>query len=266
MTESPAKSLHNLLEIMSSIYPDALDFQQIIGADKIDADITGGTLAFLLREELVEESGFQYKYRISEKGKKLLAEKNSGPAELDEEVAEKLMPALQPHDWKEKDKCIWKNILDQGEDLPLLSVGQDLPETFEPLPQTANNSEHAELFFKAALKNIQKVEVPVNEVDLKEFKLVVVTGNYYAAEKIFDKIFMHAIQKQQNWPMLAVAVPRKGTLYAIDGVSPPEIMRKFLLIAAMKFNEQEASKPLASTVFIVQDGEIRGVIQPVDPA
>jgi uncharacterized protein YtpQ (UPF0354 family) len=95
-----------------------------------------------------------------------------------------------------------------------------------------------------------------------DFVMTVVGGNYYAAEKILDKNFMNDIQQKHGYEMLAVGIPRKGTMYITNGILSLESTSAFMKVVAMKFNEKEQTKPISTTIFIVQDGEISGVIQP----
>ena len=62
--------------------------------------------------------------------------------------------------------------------------------------------------------------------------------------------------------MLAVGIPRKGTMYITNGILSVESTSKFMQVVAMKFNEKEQTKPISNTIFIVQDGAVSGVIQP----
>jgi hypothetical protein len=185
---------------------------------------------------------------------------------LNEDIEKIMMPSIQPFNWEHKDKIICKPILNYGDavgqQFPLLTIGMDKPEQFEPLQKTPNNEKFYELFHKAAMKNISSVEIPTQEFNAEDFKVIIVAGNYYAAEKIFDKEFMKEIQKKNGYDMLAVSLPRKGTMYMTNGILQPESLRKFMAFTEMKFREDEKTKPISKLIFIVQDGEISGIIQP----
>ena len=185
---------------------------------------------------------------------------------LNEDIEKIMMPSIQPFNWEHKEKIICQPLLNNGsatgENIPLISIGMDKPEQFEPLQKTPGNEKYFHLFYAAAMRNICNIEIPVTDFDASGFAITIVSGNYYATEKILDKDFMKQIQKKYDYNMLAVSLPRKGTMFITNGILQPEYMQNFMAFTAMKFGENEKTKPISKTVFIVQDGEISGIIQP----
>lgn len=257
-------TISQLLQLLAAVGPTPMNFSNILGADKIDEDIKSGTLAMLLREGMIEQAGQKYHYKISEKGKQWI---ESGAEDgLDDEIDRMMRPSLQPHNWEHKNIMLYEDILKNSSamkaDIPILCFGMDKPDMFEPLQKTPNNEKYFKLFKDAAIKNIVKEQVTVNDVGMGDFTMTVVSGSYYAAEKILDKEFMKKIQQERNYPMLAVGLPRKGTLFIANGVLPPETIGKFIQVIGFKYGENEPAKPLSKTAFIVQQGELSGIISP----
>jgi predicted transcriptional regulator len=256
-----------LLEILSVLDPEPMDFSNILGTDNIDEEIKSGNISVLLKEGLIETTNRKYHYKISAKGKQWIESGgSSGDSGLDEEIDKIMRPSLQPYNWEHKNimihEGIFKNSTQMGGDIPILCFGMDKPEMFEPIQKTPNNEKYYDLFKASAMRNIIKEKVSVNDVKMGEFTMTVVTGGYYAAEKVFDKEFMKKIQKDHNYPMLAVGLPRKATMYITNGILPPETLGKFIQVIGFKYAENEPTKPLSKTAFIVQEGELSGVITP----
>jgi hypothetical protein len=250
-----------LLEILATLHPESMDFSNALGKDEVAEDVKSGTTFYLLKGGLIERHGKEkYRYRITEKGKQMV--ESADTPKLDAAIEKLMMPSLQPFNWEHKDVLFCEPLLKHGENIPLITIGADRPEMFEPLQRTPNNEKHYDLFRAAAFRNITKIDLKTQDVKMGDFVMTVVVGSYYAAEKILDKNFMFDIQKKHDYHMLAVALPRKGTMYVTNGILQPQVMGKFMQVAAMKFGENEQTKPLSTTIFIVQDGEISGVIQP----
>jgi hypothetical protein len=264
-TKNPqSNAAAQLLQVLAAIDPVPMDFSNILGKEHVDEDIRSGTTAWLLSEGLIEEAGKKYNYRITAKGRQRAEGGDS--QEPDEDVERYLMPSLQPHNWEHRQHMVNEPLLEHGTkmgaDIPLLTIGMDKPDVFDPIHKTPNNEKNYAVYRAAAMKNITRLDVKRGDVDMGSFRMTVVTGSYYAAEKVFDKEYMRRIQADLGVPMLAVGLPRKGTMYITNGILPPDDLGKFMQVIGFKYSENEQTKPLSRTVFIVQDGTLNGVIQP----
>lgn len=199
-----------------------------------------------------------FHFSITEKGK------NAVTTKVDfENGAAVLMPVIKPWDWNKLDVVLHESLFSEKgyyKDLPQVIYGYDSQDSFSPI-LISNLSTTLEDSKVTALKNLTNHKVVKEQVDMGDFKLTCCTGSYYAAEKILDVEFMKLIQQELGAKLLVASIPRRGTLYISNGVQSPEVFKKFELVTAMKFGENENSEPVSKRLFIVADGKLEGVIE-----
>ncbi|NME69847.1 hypothetical protein [Flammeovirga aprica] len=182
--------------------------------------------------------------------------------DLDEEN-KVLMPSIKTHDDMSVPMSMHESLLNGGEameKIPYITYGYDTPEAFVAI-QKGDDTLSLEELRERSIKNLSNIEVDIKQFDLSGIPMIVCAGNYYASEKILDHQFMLQMQEKLNAELLAVSMPRKGFMFIIDGAPTPEVFKKFIMITSMKYIEDENTKPLSTKVFVVQDGELSGLIQ-----
>ncbi len=180
-----------------------------------------------------------------------------------ETTEEVLMPSLKPAGDASRDAVMQQPLLKAtvpGNDIPFICYGIDTPDRFIPL-RPGDSPDPLAKIHDACVVNLKTVLPVIHEADMGGFKMLLVTGHYYACEKILDPGFMKKMQLQLGADMLAVSLPRKGTMYVTSGIMETGLLRKFEQITAMKYGENEQAPAMSKTVFTVQDGELVGIIK-----
>jgi hypothetical protein len=176
------------------------------------------------------------------------------------------MLTFKPHDWDARSEVVCRPLLEHAAEmdarLPLIAYGEDLPNSFALFKKDGQRELAMEELHARTLPRLRAVKVELVDVDLGDLKLLVATGDYYAAEKLLDQDFMSSMHARLEAPLLATGVPRKGVLMMVSGLNPPETMAKFMAIVGMEHAKQDAGQPLSPVVILVQEGRPCGVIKP----
>lgn len=90
--------------------------------------------------------------------------------------------------------------------------------------------------------------------------MLLCADDYFAAETILDSAFLRQAQKRLKAGLLAVGVPRRGLLMAIDGQQPLELLAAFAAGVSAQYHRGE-SAPITPAVFAVADGQVVGMLQ-----
>jgi len=170
-----------------------------------------------------------------------------------------LMPNLKPGDFP-RDHGVCRELLESlpgGARMPLVFVGRDQPNTFAYLPAGSPDVERS---FEEALANLARLDLEAVEHDIAGVEVLVVSGHFYASEKILDETFMKALHQRLHAELLAAAIPHKGVLVVTRQVVPPLVAGFAALAAALHENTQGAP-PLSPVVFLVKDGKVVGHLE-----
>ena len=164
---------------------------------------------------------------------------------------------LKPGDFP-REHGVCRELLEGGKDarMPLVFVGRDQPNSFAYLPA---GSEHVEESFQEALSNLARLELEAVPHEIAGVSMFVVSGHFYASEKILDESFMMGLQRRLGAELLAAAVPYKGLLLVTEQVVPPGIAG-FVAAATVLHGNSEGAPPLSPIVFLVKDGKVVGHI------
>jgi hypothetical protein len=151
--------------------------------------------------------------------------------------------------------------------LPWLAFGYDRPHTFEFLnnDQLGALKKNLEQVEQEATRNVrlrkaswQATPVPLGHAG--EVDVLLCVDDYFAAEKILDAGFLRAAQKQLKIDLLAVGIPRRGFLMAIDGRQSMAILGAFAGAVSAQYHRGD-SPPITPAVFAVVDGKVVGLLQ-----
>lgn len=217
----------------------------------------------LITPGYVDFGSSPFHFRITAKGKTFVESLGDQTPVKPETTEEVLMPSLKPATDASRDAVLQQPLFKSpglDGDIPFISYGIDMPDRFLPL-RPGDSPDTQEEIHRACITNLKTIRPAVHEVDMGGFKMLVCTGDYYTCEKILDPEFMQSLQHRLGAALLAVALPRKGTMYVTSGLQPTEVLGKFELVAAMKYGEQEQAPPLSKTIFTVQDGQLAGIIR-----
>jgi hypothetical protein len=169
-----------------------------------------------------------------------------------------LMPNLKPGDVP-RDHGVCRDLLEGGAvdpRMPIVFVGRDQPNTFAYLPAGSPDVDRS---FTEALANLAHLDLEAAPHEIAGLEVLVVSGHYYASEKILDQAFMMGLQRRLGAELLAAAVPYKGVLLVTHQVVPPAVAG-FMAAAKALFGNTGGAPPLSPVVFLVKDGKVVGHI------
>jgi len=173
------------------------------------------------------------------------------------------MLILKPPGWGQHG--VLSRLLHEGlDDSPLVVVGQDMPNSIAYTTDDDRSPEAIELAFTEAAANVAKIEVEVEALDLEiEMDLLLVHGDFYAAEKILDESFMHSLHARMGQELLAVSVPVRGRLLVTAGVQSPDNLAHMMALTAGIFDKE--ADPISPLVFGVMNGKVSAVMRGESP-
>jgi len=167
---------------------------------------------------------------------------------------------LKPAGWG-TDGMVARKLFDSLPDSPIIVVAQDHPDSVAYSVGTDKTPEEIESMFDEGKGSLAEVEVQIEKLELEvEMDLYLVHGDYYAAEKVLDPMFMMQLHQLLGQELLAVAIPVKGRLFVTAGVQNPDNLAR-LMALAQSVHESEPN-PITPHVFGVMNGEVSALIQP----
>ena len=173
----------------------------------------------------------------------------------------RLMPSLRHRGDVALDEVVWNALLSEPEaiDLPVVVCGVDGETTFGMIRRDAIDRTTAEAM-QAALDNLAEETVEIETLELEELSVRIVTGSFYAAEKLLDRAFMRQLHAELAAPMLVAAVPARGLLVVAPAREDRELIARFVALVGLHF-EESGGRAISSSVMLVTDGRVAGFVQ-----
>ncbi|HTL33481.1 MAG TPA: hypothetical protein VL326_10165 [Kofleriaceae bacterium] len=181
-------------------------------------------------------------------------------------TASRLMPSLRHRADIELDEVTWRPLLDDASpvDLPVVVCGVDGENTFGMLRREAL-PKPADLAFADALSNLADEEVEIDELEVGGLPLAVVTGSFYAAEKLLDRAFMATLHPLLDAELLIAATPARGCLLVTAAVDDAPSLSKFAAIVRAR-HADAGGRAISPAMLLVERGEVAGYVRgPGDP-
>lgn len=184
---------------------------------------------------------------------------------------ERIMVSLKPADWPMRDQAysipIFEGTSSSEEplgDVPIVVYGADMPQTFGTFMREADPQRDIDVLHADALENLAAIEVTIDVLDLDGLQLFVVSGDYFACEKVLDPGFMQQMHERVGTELLAVGVPVKGRMFVTNAVQDPQQILGFAAIVEGQFREGEGA-PISPLPLLVSEGRIVGVLRLGEP-
>jgi hypothetical protein len=174
-----------------------------------------------------------------------------------------ILPSLRSRGDAVHQSLLWTPLLEVESDLvPVIAYGND-SETAFGLLTSPNSDGRLDELRSAALANIraQEVEVEVQSSGDGDH-VAVVSGSFFATEKLLDPAFMRAQAARLGTDLLAVGVPRRGLMLLAPATSPA-LVSSLMTVVAREY-EQGASRGISPLLLVVQDGNVVGLARPGD--
>jgi hypothetical protein len=178
----------------------------------------------------------------------------------------RLMPSLRSRTDIELDEVVWRPIVDdQGPlDLPVVVCGIDGESTFGMIRREAM-AKSIDAAFDEALVNLGDEEVQCEEIEIAGLSVIMVSGNFYAAEKILDREFMQSLHEQLDSELLAASTPSRGCLLVTADYHDNMSLARFSAIAHAR-HEDGGGRGISPAVLLVERGRVAGYVRgPGDP-
>jgi hypothetical protein len=175
-------------------------------------------------------------------------------------AAGRLMPSLRHRRDVVLDEVVWKPVvaddLSAPHDLPIVVCGVDGESTFgmlrrEALPKPPDAA------LAEAIANVAAEQV---QCDIVGDSIIVVTGSFYAAEKLLDREFMRTLHRDLGADLLAVATPARGCLLVGALDDEPATIARFAGLARAR-HDNSGGRSISPAVMLVADGRVAGYVR-----
>lgn len=181
-------------------------------------------------------------------------------------ASSRLMPSLRQRADIELDEVTWRPLIDDSSpiDLPVVVCGVDGENTFGMLRREAL-PRPADLAFGEAIANLAEERVEVDELEVGGVPIAVVTGSFYAAEKLLDPAFMATLHPLLDAELLIAATPARGCLLVTAAVDDPPSLSRFAAIVRAR-HADAGGRAISPAMLLVSRGEVAGYVRgPGDP-
>ena len=172
----------------------------------------------------------------------------------------RLMPSLRDRRSVELDEVVWRSLLadDTPTDLPIVVCGIDGETTFGMIRREALEGSSDDAMARA-LASLADEHPTVEDARFGELRMIVVSGSYYAAEKLLDRAFMRRLHARLAADVLCAAVPARGLLVVTTAELAPAELAKLAALVEARF-EEAGGRAISPTLVLVRDGAPSGYV------
>ena len=176
----------------------------------------------------------------------------------------RLMPSLRDRREVVLDEIVWRPVVsdDAPADLPIVVCGIDGESTFGMLRKEAL-PKPPEAALAEAYANLAAESVQCDELAAGDSRIIVVTGSFYAAEKVLDREFMRSLHDDLGADLLAAAAPARGCLLVGTITDEPSSIARFAELARARHDES-GGRSISPAVLLVSDGRVAGYVRGPD--
>ncbi len=181
---------------------------------------------------------------------------------------EVLFPILKSADWSGHEKAIAHKLSVPSDDprLPWVTYGTMNGADFALLAvEETEGGTVGEDVKIAALRNLQDrpadwQPAPGSEAESGNTSMLLCAADELATERILDPEFMREAEGMLGTEILAVGIPRRGHMVAMDGRQPDASLTRFGAYNLGQFYSRE-SEPITSLTILMEEGEFSGLLQ-----
>lgn len=165
----------------------------------------------------------------------------------------RFMVSLRDRRSVELDEIVWRSIVPDGPaELPIVVCGVDGENTFGMIRREHTPDDAMEL----ALANLAAERVEIDDVRIGELRLVVVSGSFYAAEKILDRALIEQLHVRLDSETLAAAVPCRGLLLVTNERAQ---LARFAALVTTRHDEA-GGRAISPAILLLREGRIAGFV------
>ena len=173
----------------------------------------------------------------------------------------RLMPSLRHRRDVILEEVVWRPVVsdEAPQDLPIVVCGIDGESTFgmlrrEALPKPPDEA------LEEAIANVAFEQVQCDELEIGDDTIVIVTGSFYAAEKLLDREFMRTLHRDLGADLLAAATPSRGCLLVGALTDEPATIARFANLTRARHDES-GGRSISPAVMLVSDGRVAGYVR-----
>ena len=167
-----------------------------------------------------------------------------------------VLPSLRSRAEAESLGVVFRPLLEKAQDpeLPVVVYGHDTPTSFGLLK--SDKHEYSDEMHANAIANLAKQPFTVDESEIADVPVTVVSGGFFATEKLLDQAFMRTLERRHG-ELLAVIVPTRGLMFVASAMSG-DPQRTMPLLAMIAEKESQTSRRISPAILLVQDGNVVG--------
>ncbi len=168
----------------------------------------------------------------------------------------RLMPSLRTRASIELPDVVWRELTAPAPaDAPIVVCGVDGEVTFGMMRRETLGARTAEEVFARALENLAQEVVEESDLPGVEQQIVMISGSFYAAEKILDRAYLKQLQAELRCAALAVAMPGRGELLVSPDTDDGRLLAQFAAIVRARHAEM-GHQQISACILLVEDGDI----------
>ncbi|HEY3803427.1 MAG TPA: hypothetical protein VGL61_12500 [Kofleriaceae bacterium] len=173
----------------------------------------------------------------------------------------RLMPSLRQRRDVVLDEVVWRPVIsdDAPSDLPIVVCGIDGESTYGMLRREAL-PKPPERALDEAIANLESEAVQCEEIAIGDTPILVISGSFYAAEKLLDRTFMRSLHRTLAAELLAAATPARGCLLVAALVDEPVAIARFSGLARTRYDEA-GGRSISPAVVLISDGRVAGYVR-----
>ena len=187
--------------------------------------------------------------------------------------APQLLPCLKEPKWQGREHTVCRALWEREASayMPWVAVGYDHPHTFQFINtdrlSELNTSEQA--LETEAVANLRARPAAWERVDVDveggTLRMLVCSGDFFAAERVLDPGFMQQAQRTLKSAGLFVGIPRRGLLMATAAEQEQHLIAAFGAAVAGQFSRGETAV-ISPMLFALKDGAIVGIVEAIADA
>lgn len=168
---------------------------------------------------------------------------------------------LKAPDWASRELTLCRPLLDSGPRalVPLMVYGHDMPSSFAIFRKDSRSQGQLEALHAQALENLKALEVEVHALEGGPRGMLIVTGTYFASEKVLDVDFLRSMHARLASRLLYAGIPRRGALLLL-GDAHPESLRAFIQLCAEQYVPGDTAS-ICRTPLLIHEGKVSGLLQ-----
>ncbi len=166
------------------------------------------------------------------------------------------MPSLRDRRHVELDELIWRPLLPETPALPIVVCGIDGESTFGMIRRDALQRTPEETWDEA-LANLAAETIEIGETVSGELGMLVLSGSFYAAEKVLDRELLRDLHADLDAEVLLAATPERGQLILTARETGADAQFAELVRARYA---AAGGRGISAAVLVIEDGAITGVV------